>query len=77
MTAQRDSASEQDDIAPLLSGYRPLPGIFDEMVDHDGRVRAHWRPFLAMLATLGPQEVNRRFAAADRQVHDSGVLYRV
>jgi uncharacterized circularly permuted ATP-grasp superfamily protein/uncharacterized alpha-E superfamily protein len=77
MAARRDSASEQDDIAPLLSGYRPLPGIFDEMVDHDGRVRAHWRPFLAMLAALGSQEVNRRFAAADRHLHDSGVFYRV
>jgi uncharacterized circularly permuted ATP-grasp superfamily protein/uncharacterized alpha-E superfamily protein len=77
MAAQRDSASEQDDIKPLLSGYRPLPGIFDEMVDRDGRVRAHWRPFLAMLAALGPHEVNRRFAAADRHLHDSGVFYRV
>ena len=43
-----------DDLAPLLAGYRPLPGIFDEMMDRDGRVRAHWRPFLAMLAALGP-----------------------
>jgi uncharacterized circularly permuted ATP-grasp superfamily protein/uncharacterized alpha-E superfamily protein len=77
MTAQRDSASEQDDIEPLLSGYRPLPGTFDEMVDRDGRVRAHWQPFLAALAALGPQEVNRRFAAADRHLHDSGVFYRV
>ena len=79
MAVQRDSASEQDtgDIEPLLSGYRPLPGIFDEMVDRDGRVRAHWQPFLAALAALGPQEVNRRFAAADRHLHDSGVFYRV
>src|SRR5262245_52416283 len=77
MTAQRDSASEQDDIAPFLSGYRPLPGIFDELMDRDGRCRVHWRSFLAMLAALGPQEVNRRFAAADRHLHDSGVFYRV
>ena len=77
MAVQRDSASEQDDLEPLLSGYRPLAGIFDEMVDRDGRVRPHWRPFLAMLAALGPQEVNRRFAAADRHLHDSGVFYRV
>ena len=77
MAAQRDSASKQDDVEPLLSGYRPLPGIFDEMVDRDGRARAHWRPFLAMLAALGPQEINRRFAAADRHLHDSGVFYRV
>ncbi|HKA79984.1 MAG TPA: circularly permuted type 2 ATP-grasp protein [Xanthobacteraceae bacterium] len=80
MAAQRDSATEQNDreqVEPLLSGYRPLPGIFDEMVDRDGRARPHWRPFLGMLAALGPQELNRRFAAADRHLHDSGVFYRV
>ena len=80
MAAQRDSATEQNDreqVEPLLSGYRPLPGIFDEMVDRDGRLRPHWRPFLGMLAALGPQELNRRFAAADRHLHDSGVFYRV
>ena len=64
MAGQRDSAFERDDVEPLLSGYRPLPGIFDEMVDRDGRVRAHWQPLLAMLARLGPKELSRRFAAA-------------
>jgi uncharacterized circularly permuted ATP-grasp superfamily protein len=47
------------------------------MMDHHGRVREHWRPFLSMLAALGPDEVNRRFAAADRHLRDSGVFYRV
>ncbi len=61
----------------LLAGYRPLPGLFDEMVDRDGRVRAHWQPLLAMLAALEPQEIERRFAAADRHLRDSGVFYRV
>ncbi len=61
----------------MVSGYRPLPGVFDEMMDADGRVRAHWQPFLAMLAALGGDEINRRFAAADRYLRDSGVFYRV
>ena len=30
-----------------------------------------------MLAALGPEEINRRFAAADRHLRDSGVFYRV
>ena len=50
---------------------------FDEMMDRDGRVREHWRPFLRMLAELGPEEIDRRFAAADRHLRDSGVFYRV
>jgi uncharacterized circularly permuted ATP-grasp superfamily protein len=76
MIGGRDSVSETD-LAPLLAGYRPLPGIFDEMMDAQGRLRAHWQPLLAMLARLSPQELTRRFAAADRHLHDSGAFYRV
>src|SRR5690349_20063100 len=69
---------ESADLEPLLGGYHCLfPRNFDEMMDHHGRVREHWRPFLGMLADLGPDEVNRRFAAADRHLRDSGVFYRV
>ncbi|HLH95861.1 MAG TPA: circularly permuted type 2 ATP-grasp protein [Xanthobacteraceae bacterium] len=79
MAVRPDSAVEPqaDDLESLLSGYRPLAGIFDEVMDADGQVRAHWRPFLAMLASLGPEEMNRRFAVADRYLNDSGVFYRV
>ena len=33
--------------------------------------------FSSMLAALGGDEINRRFAAADRYLRDSGVFYRV
>src|SRR5882672_4307461 len=76
--APQKSAEQSADLEPLLAGYHCLfPRVFDEMMDHDGRVREHWRPFLGMLAALGPDEVNRRFAAADRHLRDSGVFYRV
>jgi hypothetical protein len=39
---QGENVFEASDVEPLLSGYRSLPGMFDEMVDRDGRVRAHW-----------------------------------
>src|SRR5277367_106926 len=79
MAAQRDIAVEKQQAAleQFVAGYRRLPGVFDEMMDGDGRVRAHWQPFLAMLASLGSEEINRRFAAADRYLRDSGVFYRV
>jgi uncharacterized circularly permuted ATP-grasp superfamily protein/uncharacterized alpha-E superfamily protein len=64
-------------VAQLLAGYRPLPDVYDEMMSHDGEVRAHWHDLLAGLATLGREELSRRFAAADRYLHDSGVFYRV
>src|SRR6202167_348654 len=79
MPAQRDATAEQEpaSLDSFVAGYRLLPGVFDEMMDGDGRVRAHWRPFLAMLAALGADEINRRFAAADRYLRGSGVYYRV
>src|ERR1700721_2801673 len=79
MSAQPDNAVEQPNagMERFVSGYRPLPGIFDEMMDAHGRVRAHWQPYLSMLAALGSEEINRRFAAADRYLRDSGVFYRV
>jgi hypothetical protein len=72
-TAERDTAS----LEAFVAAYRPLPGIFDEMMDDGGGVRPHWRSFLGMLAALGPDEINRRFAAADRYLRSSGVFYRV
>jgi uncharacterized circularly permuted ATP-grasp superfamily protein/uncharacterized alpha-E superfamily protein len=79
MAARSDTVADaqHNDLERLLSGYRPLAGIFDEMMDGDGQVRSHWRPFLAMLASLGADEINRRFAVADRYLNDSGVFYRV
>jgi uncharacterized circularly permuted ATP-grasp superfamily protein/uncharacterized alpha-E superfamily protein len=79
MAIQLDTAVEPSSAAlePFIAGYRPLAGVFDEMMDGDGRVRAHWQPFLGMLAALGSDEINRRFAAADRYLRDSGVFYRV
>jgi uncharacterized circularly permuted ATP-grasp superfamily protein/uncharacterized alpha-E superfamily protein len=76
--AQDDARARTDGgIESMLAGYRPLPGIFDEMMGNDGLLRAHWRPFLTMLAELGTAEIQRRFAATDRHLRDSGVFYRV
>src|SRR3981081_4757900 len=79
MAARSDTIVDvqPDGLERLLSGYRPLAGIFDEMMDGDSRVRPHWRSFLALLGALGADEINRRFAVADRYLHDSGVFYRV
>jgi len=79
MAAQPEIAPAQRNgsLEPLLSGYRPLPGVFDEMMEADGRLRGHWQPLLSRLSGLGGEEINRRFATADRYLRDSGVFYRV
>ena len=65
------------DLDWLLAGYRPLPGIHDEMMTQGGEVRPHWRDLFTGLAALGRDELDRRFADAGRYLHDSGVFYRV
>src|SRR5271167_2792112 len=79
MATQLDTNVEQETtgLEQFVAAYRPLPGVYDEMMDGDGRVRPHWQPFLSMLAALGADEINRRFAAADRYLRGSGVFYRV
>src|SRR4051812_14496502 len=79
MSADIDRAADAPagDTTTILSGYKPLPGIFDEIMEPGGGVRPHWQPFLSRLAALGRDEIGRRFAAADRYLRDSGVFYRI
>ncbi len=73
----RSTDTRAERILALLTHYRPLPGIYDEILDGNGEPREHWKPVLASLADLGPRELDRRFSAADRYLRDSGVFYRV
>ena len=79
MAAQPDNVVQQHkaSLQQFVAGYRPLPGVYDEMMDADGQLRPHWQSFLSMLAALGTEDINRQFAAADRYLRDSGVFYRV
>jgi uncharacterized circularly permuted ATP-grasp superfamily protein/uncharacterized alpha-E superfamily protein len=75
--APLSAAVEPDEaVAHLLAGYRPLPGIRDELVDEAGRPRGHWDSLLRVLAG-DRAEVERAFALADRHQRDTGVYYRV
>lgn len=79
MSVTRDVESGQPPavLDSLLAGYRPEPGIFDEMIAADGSVRPHWAPILARVSTMGLAETKARFDVADRYLRDSGVFYRV
>lgn len=57
-------------------GYRALPGIADEMVDIDGRVRPVWQHLLSAIGRMDETELSNRFARADRYLRDAGVFYR-
>ncbi len=79
MTTRLDGRQQEERAAidTLTAGYRPLPGIYDEMVDDVGQVRDHWQRLLQNLSRLGADGVARRFALADQHLASSGVFYRV
>jgi uncharacterized circularly permuted ATP-grasp superfamily protein/uncharacterized alpha-E superfamily protein len=66
-----------DRVAAWTADYRPLAGIPDEFIAADGASRPHWTRLLDALAGLTPEEIEQRFAAADRRIRDMGVSYRV
>ncbi len=63
-------------MARLLAGYRPLPGVADELVDAAGQVRPVWRGFVDYLAKMPAQEVKRRLEQGDQYLRDAGVFFR-
>src|ERR1700756_2528042 len=63
-------------ITGLTAGYAPLPGIPDEFIGADGLPQPHWTRFLSALMELSADDIERRFATADRHIRDTGVSYR-
>ena len=59
-----------------MLGYSAMPGVADEMLDIDGRIRPVWQPFVNALARMDERELHERFARTDRYLRDAGVFYR-
>jgi uncharacterized circularly permuted ATP-grasp superfamily protein/uncharacterized alpha-E superfamily protein len=59
-----------------MLGYRSMPGIADEMLDINGRIRPVWQPFVKALERMGERELHERFSRTDRYLRDAGVFYR-
>ena len=66
-----------DPVTRLLTGYAPQPGVADEMLDAEGRVRPVWLPLLRHLASLAPGRAEAAFARGDQYLRDAGVFYRL
>ena len=60
----------------IAADYRLLPGIPDEMIDPQGKIRPGWTELLAGFDELGPEGLAARFDRADQYLRDAGVFYR-
>jgi len=47
------------------------------MVEADGSLRAHWRPFVSMMDDLGRDEIMRRWEQARRLIRENGITHNV
>jgi uncharacterized circularly permuted ATP-grasp superfamily protein/uncharacterized alpha-E superfamily protein len=68
--------SGQRRMAQWLRDYSRLPGIPDEFIEPDGSPRPVWSRFFDAFGALAPDEIERRFAMADRHLREAGVTYR-
>ncbi|MDX5357712.1 MAG: circularly permuted type 2 ATP-grasp protein [Rhodobacterales bacterium] len=59
-----------------LAGYRPLPGVPDELIGPDGALRPLWRPLIGHVQGLSDDDLTRALGRADQYLRDSGVFYR-
>ncbi len=60
----------------LIDGYRPLPGVPDELVDRTGAMRPAWAGLIAHLQALSPVDLARDFARGEQYLRDAGVYFR-
>ena len=60
----------------LFDNYRALPGVPDELVDPQGRMRPVWAPLIAHLDSLGKDRIQRDVARGEQYLRDAGVFFR-
>jgi len=69
--------SRVDAAQALLAGYRPTPGVYDEMMTADGRPRDHWQRLIGAVAALETEERRQREQATARLLRDSGIAFNI
>jgi uncharacterized circularly permuted ATP-grasp superfamily protein/uncharacterized alpha-E superfamily protein len=57
--------------------YESAPDHFDELIADGGDLRAAWKPLVAALEAMGPDELQRRWEKGRRLIHENGVTYNV
>ena len=64
-------------IADLLQLSLRDPSVYDELSADGLNPRPHWNGLIESLETLGPQELARRWAQAERRIRENGVTYNI
>ncbi len=60
-----------------LAGYRPEPGVFDEMMLPNGDLRPHWKTFGSFLSQCSLADFKQRAETVQRLLGDHGATYNI
>ncbi len=63
--------------ASLFDGYVAAAGLYDELLDNSGQLRAPWQKFCGLVDSLGFEEFSRRWEQAQTQLYENGMAYGV
>lgn len=61
----------------LLAIYPRNPHRYDELLDQNGRMRAHWQHLFEHLDAAPPELMRQRLDFVDRRIQENGVTYNV
>ncbi len=64
-------------IGDLLQGSLREEGVYDELSENGIDPRPHWTQLIESLRLIGPEELGRRWARAERRIRENGVSYNV
>jgi len=65
------------ELSPLLEGYKPVKGVFDECIDEDGEMREAYVSFFEALPHFTSTEFKRRDEIMRRIIQEQGITYNV
>lgn len=60
-----------------MQGYRPMAGVFDEMVLPNGQLRPHWKTFGSFLSQCSAADLKQRAETIQRLLADHGATYNI
>jgi uncharacterized circularly permuted ATP-grasp superfamily protein/uncharacterized alpha-E superfamily protein len=60
----------------LFDRYKSIPGVPDELVMADGRMRPGWEGLIAKMSERTPEQLSQDFARGDQHLADAGVFFR-
>lgn len=77
--SQQQQQQQQTLLAPevCLGNYRPMPGVFDEMMTATGELRPHWKTFGSFLGQCSEADFKQRAETIQRLLVDHGATYNI